>query len=71
MSDMVDRCIEAAFQADWRFGAQFHPEDQRKIVMAMIEAMREDGTPLAKGVLEITKDGETRHVNIVNGRIQV
>jgi len=54
MSEMIERCVEAAFEADWRFGAQFHPEDQRKIVAAIVAAMQQPtiemgGAGYAKG----------------------
>ncbi len=40
MSEMIERCVKAAFNADWRT-SKLHPDDQRKIVVAIIEAMRD------------------------------
>lgn len=37
---MINKLIEAACNADWRFGTKFHPEEQRLIMVAIIEAMR-------------------------------
>lgn len=38
---MIERCVDAAGNADWRFTTRFHPEEQRRIVQAIIEALRE------------------------------
>ena len=63
MSDMIGRCVEAAFAADWRFGAKLHPEDQRKVVAAIIAAMREPTAEMIEA--EPEDDGEFDKTNSV------